>query len=182
MMDSAACETILICEIDLIFLFEQNPLFTFRGYFEPLPSACWLLPPAPGRVGAEPVHLRSRLLPPGPSPGLGRSPPAPIGPDGPRAGPPAAVGSRDTVLFPCLENISCEADSVLEQRGAFVVDNGSPKACSASGAPGRGREVCGRCCCEGLALGTWLWLPGGLQSGVLWLPVEDQGEARHRFQ
>lgn len=56
--DEFSCETILICEIDLIFLFEQNPLFTFGGYFEPLPSAQRLLPPAPGRAGVEPGHLR----------------------------------------------------------------------------------------------------------------------------
>lgn len=36
---NSAVKLFLICEIDLIFLFEQNPLFTFGGYCRPLPSA-----------------------------------------------------------------------------------------------------------------------------------------------
>lgn len=61
--DEFSCETILICEIDLILLFEQNPLFTFGGYFGPLPSAGLLLPPTPGHAGAGPHHRCGRRRP-----------------------------------------------------------------------------------------------------------------------
>lgn len=127
MMDSAVCETILICEIDLIFLFEQNPLFTFRGYFEPLPSARRLLPPAPGRVGVEPGPSPQPTAAPHLSTPQTTGPLAPPRPHRPSAGPPMAICSRNSVLLPCLKNTSCETNSVLEQRETFVVGNYGPK-------------------------------------------------------
>lgn len=52
-----------------------------------------------------------------------------------------AICSRNSVLLPCLENTSCETNSVLEQRGTFVVGNYDPKPACQPG-PGRRHGEC----------------------------------------